>query len=223
MHHYVYRITNIIENRHYYGKRSSKLAPILDLGIKYFSSSKDTEFKLDQKNNRQKYRYKIIRTFETNEDAINFEIKLHHKMHVDKNHNFYNKSKQTSCSFTTSGITFSEKTRKKMSESAKRTNNGAKTTSKRAQSNRTNADARWSSFVQVIEKCNIDFSKYGWVKEVSKLLNISPQKVSRWMKRYCPEIYYNSCFKRTGGSTLNRTGNENLEDSYDFLFTIDPL
>ena len=40
MYHYVYRITNKILNKHYYGKRSSKLSPELDLGKKYFSSSK---------------------------------------------------------------------------------------------------------------------------------------------------------------------------------------
>ena len=34
--HYVYRITNKIENKHYYGVRSCKIDPKLDLGIKYF-------------------------------------------------------------------------------------------------------------------------------------------------------------------------------------------
>lgn len=40
--HYVYRITNLLENKHYYGSRSSKE---LDIGIKYFTSSKDISFK----------------------------------------------------------------------------------------------------------------------------------------------------------------------------------
>lgn len=33
VYHYVYRITNIVENKHYYGKRSSKkVKPLDDLG-----------------------------------------------------------------------------------------------------------------------------------------------------------------------------------------------
>jgi hypothetical protein len=39
--HYVYRITNIITNKHYYGKRSSMVGPFEDLGTTYFSSSKE--------------------------------------------------------------------------------------------------------------------------------------------------------------------------------------
>ena len=35
--HYVYRITNIVENKHYYGSRTSKINPYDDLGKKYFS------------------------------------------------------------------------------------------------------------------------------------------------------------------------------------------
>lgn len=40
--HYVYRITNKVENKHYYGSRSSNVPPIEDIGKKYFSSSSDT-------------------------------------------------------------------------------------------------------------------------------------------------------------------------------------
>lgn len=36
--HYVYRITNLVEGKHYYGVRSSKVSPFNDLGTKYFSS-----------------------------------------------------------------------------------------------------------------------------------------------------------------------------------------
>ena len=31
IYHYVYRITNLINNKHYYGKRSSKYKPKYDL------------------------------------------------------------------------------------------------------------------------------------------------------------------------------------------------
>ena len=53
--HYLYRITNLVENKHYYGIRTSKTTlPQYDLGIKYFSSSKDKEFKKDQKKKKKK-------------------------------------------------------------------------------------------------------------------------------------------------------------------------
>ena len=60
MYYYVYRITNQVENKHYYGKRASKIHPRDDLGIKYFSSSKCREFVQDQKSNPQNYVYKVI-------------------------------------------------------------------------------------------------------------------------------------------------------------------
>lgn len=47
--HYVYRITNTQTKMHYYGCRSSNVEPKLDLGVKYFSSSTDREFMLEQK------------------------------------------------------------------------------------------------------------------------------------------------------------------------------
>ena len=104
---YVYRITNKENNRHYYGVRSSKIEPKLDLGIKYFSSSRDKEFMNEQKSNRDNFKYKVIKIFETREEAINLEIKLHKKFDVSKNSNFYNRSKQTSVGFDTSGTTLS--------------------------------------------------------------------------------------------------------------------
>jgi len=106
MHHYTYRITSKILNKHYYGCRSSKINPNEDLGFKYFSSSTNTEFILDQKQNPQNYKYKVIKVFNTREEAIKHEILLHNKFNVDVNKNFYNKAKQTSekFSFNNSGL-----------------------------------------------------------------------------------------------------------------------
>ena len=60
IYHYVYRITNIIEKKHYYGCRTSKIIiPQNDLGVKYFSCSKDKVFKFDQKENPQNSNNKI--------------------------------------------------------------------------------------------------------------------------------------------------------------------
>lgn len=101
--HYVYRITNKELNKHYYGVRSSKVEPKLDLGIKYFSSSNDKDFMNEQKVNNSIFRYKVIKIFETREEAITLEIKLHSKFDVGRNESFYNRSKQTSKKFDTSG------------------------------------------------------------------------------------------------------------------------
>lgn len=115
MNYYVYRISNKILNKHYYGKRYTKINPKDDLGVKYFSSSSDKDFINDQKKNPQNYRYKIIAIFKDSKSACNIEIKLHEKFDVAKNPNFYNKSKQTSSKFDTSGISYLSDDLKKQS------------------------------------------------------------------------------------------------------------
>ena len=101
--HYVYRITNKENNKHYYGVRSSKIEPKLDLGIKYFSSSTDKEFMNEQKLNKDKFKYKIIKTFDTRKEAELIEVKLHTKFEVQNNNNFYNKAKSTLMGFSVEG------------------------------------------------------------------------------------------------------------------------
>ena len=103
IYHYVYRITNLVENKHYYGKRSSKIEPKLDLGHRYFSSSVDKDFIEDQKENPTHYKYKIIANFDTSKEALAFEIKLHNKFNVGRNISFYNKAKQRFGGFDTAG------------------------------------------------------------------------------------------------------------------------
>lgn len=100
MYHYTYRISNTKENKHYYGVRSSKVEPKLDLGIKYFSSSTDNMFIKEQKENKSIFKYKVIKMFENRIDAMNFEIKLHKKFNVGKNLKFYNMCNQTSTRFS---------------------------------------------------------------------------------------------------------------------------
>jgi hypothetical protein len=106
IYHYVYRITNIIENKHYYGKRSSIIEPKLDLGKKYFSSSRDKEFMKDQKENPQNYKYKIIKLFNTSIEAIAYESKLHYRFDVGVNESFYNRAKQKVVGFDSTGVKF---------------------------------------------------------------------------------------------------------------------
>ena len=96
VYHYVYRITNIVENKHYYGKRSSKVLPTLDIGVKYFSSSSDKDFIRDQKENPQNYKYKVVSIHSTDTAAVTKEIRLHIKFNVKDNVNFYNRANQLS-------------------------------------------------------------------------------------------------------------------------------
>lgn len=98
IYHYVYRITNKILNKHYYGLRSSYIHPKKDLGIKYFSSSTNKDFIIDQKNNKNNYKYKIIQIYYTRASAALAEIKLHKKFNVAFNESFYNLSNASSLS-----------------------------------------------------------------------------------------------------------------------------
>jgi hypothetical protein len=113
---YVYRITNKILNKYYYGVRSSDIEPKLDLGVKYFSSSSNKEFRKDQKNHPENYKYKIVRICSTRDEADALEIKLQEKFNVGINESFYNKSTRTSMGFSTAGTNLSPETKLKMSE-----------------------------------------------------------------------------------------------------------
>jgi very-short-patch-repair endonuclease len=55
---------------------------------------------------------------------------------------------------------------------------------------------KWEPFVEKILNSDIDFSKYGWVEKVSKILDIKTQKVNGWMKKFLPDFYNDKCFKR---------------------------
>jgi hypothetical protein len=113
--HYVYRISNRLTGMHYYGVRTSKVQPKLDLGIKYFSSltSKEgKEFKLDQNINPTSYKYKIIRIFGSRLLAVEHEILLHAKFNVKSHKKFYNKSNQTTIGFDVAGTTRNPRSKK---------------------------------------------------------------------------------------------------------------
>ena len=101
--HYVYRITNTKLNKHYYGSRTTKLNPKEDLGIKYFSSSKDKEFKKYQLDNPQNYKYKVIKTFNNSADKNIYESYLHDYFNVKEHESFYNKANQTTFGFDRTG------------------------------------------------------------------------------------------------------------------------
>ena len=91
MHHYTYNITNKITNKHYIGVRSSKCNPEIDLGTKYFGSSKVNEItKNDQLKSIYNYTYSIISMYDSRNDANNAEEQLHKKYNVAFNDNYYN-------------------------------------------------------------------------------------------------------------------------------------
>lgn len=113
---YVYRITNVINNTHYYGRRFSKVLPKLDLGVKYFSSSSVKEFILDQKKNPHNYKYKIIVITKTKERAVELEEKLHAKFDVANHPNFINRMNAHRDHNFATGKKHSIRTRQKMSE-----------------------------------------------------------------------------------------------------------
>lgn len=104
LYHYVYRITNITENKHYYGVRSCNILPKKDLGVKYFSSSTDKEFIKEQKTSPSNFKYKVIAVYDKRQSALNLEVRLHAKFDVGFNTHFYNKVKQTSNKFDNASV-----------------------------------------------------------------------------------------------------------------------
>ena len=85
--HYVYEIIELNSDMRYIGSRTSKIHPTLDIGIKYFSSSRNKEFILNQKNNPSNYKYVVLDIFEDKKSAIDEEIRLHNLYDVGKNKN----------------------------------------------------------------------------------------------------------------------------------------
>jgi very-short-patch-repair endonuclease len=50
--------------------------------------------------------------------------------------------------------------------------------------------------IKMILESEIDFSKFGWVKEVSILLNVSENSGGRFIRKHMKDFYEESCFKR---------------------------
>lgn len=113
--HYVYRITHLPTQKHYYGKRSSEVLPQDDLGKCYFSSSKALT-KLIRSEGISAFRFKVIRIFAEEKDAYLLEVRLHHKFKVNENPCFFNLSRQGSVDWR-SPLNHSTATKKKMSAS----------------------------------------------------------------------------------------------------------
>jgi hypothetical protein len=57
-------------------------------------------------------------------------------------------------------------------------------------------DRERSSRIKLIEDSGVDFTTFGWAIKISKIINISPQKVTPWMKTHMKEFYETKCFRR---------------------------
>lgn len=51
---------------------------------------------------------------------------------------------------------------------------------------------RWK---QIVES-NIDFSKFGWVKELSELWHIASNKAGKYVRKHYSDFYKEKCFQR---------------------------
>lgn len=68
---------------------------------------------------------------------------------------------------------------------------------KRGRKRRDDIKERDIALIEKILNSGIDFSKYGWCKQVSELSGIKHQKVSKWLKTRMPELYANSIKRGT--------------------------
>ena len=111
MNHYTYLLINPTTGLMYIGKRSCTSLPEQD--TQYMSSSTYVP--------KEECIKTILKTFTTAEEALNHEIFLHELYNIGANPLFYIKSKQTSTSFDTTGVSFpkSDECRQKLSETKK--------------------------------------------------------------------------------------------------------
>lgn len=112
MYHYTYLIKDKHSNMKYIGVRSSKCHPKDDTD--YWGSSR--HLPTDVKYTHKK---RVLSVFKTRLEAINHEIQLHNKYDVASSPSFYNKAKQTSTGFDTSGTTLTKEHLEKVSRSLK--------------------------------------------------------------------------------------------------------
>lgn len=114
--HYVYKITNTnpTDKRKYYiGVRTSNYNPLDD--INYWSSSKSLKSHINEQGTEY-FSKEILSIWETREQAVAEEIKLHEELDVGRNPAFYNLAKQTSNGFDTTGTPLSDEHKEKISK-----------------------------------------------------------------------------------------------------------
>jgi transcriptional regulator of NAD metabolism len=113
MNYYTYLLINENNGMMYIGKRQCSCSPNDDTS--YMGSSKYVP--------KEECDKIVLSCFDNHLDAVNEEIRLHNLYDVANNELFYNRSKQTSTKFDTTGFRFNltEEQKKKISESSKGT------------------------------------------------------------------------------------------------------
>lgn len=97
--YYTYEIFDPVLQKKYIGSRTKGVAnPYAD---NYWGSSRLPNWK----EITQRSRKRILAVFFTKEEALQHEIELHNFFNVAANPDFFNKAKQTSTGFNTSGVT----------------------------------------------------------------------------------------------------------------------
>ena len=96
MNHYVYLLQSKVEEKYYIGVRSCE-CPIAE--DSYMGSSR--VMTAEDKANCWKI---ILKKFDNRKDAVAYEVEMHNRFNVATNNLFWNKAKQTSTGFDTSGV-----------------------------------------------------------------------------------------------------------------------
>lgn len=143
--HYTYLLSDN-DGKMYIGARSCIVHPNND---DYWSSSK---YVLDAINKGIKFDKTILAIWDTRKEAVNHEILLHEIFDVAKNQNFYNKSKQTSTKFDTTGFVFSEEQKRQISICSKR---------KRKKYKQSKLKNRKQSLSQIANRAKAQIGKMG--------------------------------------------------------------
>ncbi len=138
-HHYVYYSYEDF-GRGYIGSRTCDCLPEED---RYFGSFYDKTFNPTNKI--------ILEVFDTREEALDAEIKLHQFYDVARNSHFANQSKQTSTGFSAEGVVRSDEYKQKMSESMKK-REYQKEWVEKAKQNRRSFDGEHNPFYQKTHK-----------------------------------------------------------------------
>ena len=114
MNHYTYNIINKTNGKYYIGMRSSEVNPVEDIGINYFGSSKNEEFRQALKEDKSNFIYKVIETYDSREDAYKGEERIHQKINVSKDPASYNIQNSGYNGFDRLGKPMSEEVKQKM-------------------------------------------------------------------------------------------------------------
>jgi len=121
--YYVYRVTDLETKEYYYGSRVKIKENIEDDFWFYCTSSKRKNL---IKENKEKYKLKIIKKFNNAADMIIYESFLHQYFNVKINEKFFNEANQTPFGFNRSGIKNSDETNEKISTAIKGKKKGVK-------------------------------------------------------------------------------------------------